>query len=192
MRLLWPRLTSAHPSQHLSTLLAKAGEQISRGKTHDFRSIYPPHLRPSGPGDIGFQGCLPPRPPNGRLLCGSCSSGQSFAYSFLPTPPRDDAVAVQLGVPVTKAPRGLAPPSHAPCPAHQKKTPTGWSASSVRSGRPGSNRRRPAWEADILPLNYARQWLETPGPRASGNVIRGRMANKTAPAGSTSPCGRVG
>ena len=24
------------------------------------------------------------------------------------------------------------------------------------SGRPGSNRRRPAWEADILPLNYAR------------------------------------
>src|SRR6201989_975575 len=24
------------------------------------------------------------------------------------------------------------------------------------SGRPGSNRRRPAWEAGILPLNYAR------------------------------------
>jgi hypothetical protein len=26
----------------------------------------------------------------------------------------------------------------------------------VWSGRPGSNRRRPAWEAGILPLNYAR------------------------------------
>ena len=26
----------------------------------------------------------------------------------------------------------------------------------IWSGRPGSNRRRPAWEADILPLNYAR------------------------------------
>ncbi len=25
------------------------------------------------------------------------------------------------------------------------------------SGRPGSNRRRPAWEAGILPLNYARK-----------------------------------
>jgi hypothetical protein len=24
------------------------------------------------------------------------------------------------------------------------------------SGRPGSNRRRPAWEAGMLPLNYAR------------------------------------
>ena len=34
---------------------------------------------------------------------------------------------------------------------------TGCSRTSyVRSGRPGSNRRRPAWEADILPLNYAR------------------------------------
>ena len=26
----------------------------------------------------------------------------------------------------------------------------------IWSGRSGSNRRRPAWEADILPLNYAR------------------------------------
>ena len=28
------------------------------------------------------------------------------------------------------------------------------------SGRPESNRRRPAWEAGILPLNYARMCLE--------------------------------
>ncbi len=28
--------------------------------------------------------------------------------------------------------------------------------SAMQSGRPGSNRRRPAWEAGILPLNYAR------------------------------------
>jgi hypothetical protein len=26
-----------------------------------------------------------------------------------------------------------------------------------KSGRADSNRRRPAWEADILPLNYARK-----------------------------------
>ncbi len=29
------------------------------------------------------------------------------------------------------------------------------------SGRPGSNRRRPAWEAGILPLNYSRILLIT-------------------------------
>src|SRR5208282_3532202 len=29
------------------------------------------------------------------------------------------------------------------------------------SGRPGSNRRRPAWEAGILPLNYARSRPES-------------------------------
>ena len=27
---------------------------------------------------------------------------------------------------------------------------------AIWSGRPDSNRRRPAWEAGILPLNYAR------------------------------------
>src|SRR5713226_6744209 len=30
-------------------------------------------------------------------------------------------------------------------------------ASGPKSGRPDSNRRRPAWEAGILPLNYARK-----------------------------------
>jgi len=105
----------------LSVPSLSAGEQTSRGKTHDFRSIHPPHIRPSGPGDIGLQVLWPPRPPDVRLGCGSCSSGQSFAYSFLPTPPRGDAVAVRLGVPVTKVPRGLPPPSHAPCPAQQTR-----------------------------------------------------------------------
>jgi len=91
-----------------------ADEQISRGKTRDFRPIYPPHIRPSGPGGIGLRVSLPSRPPDGRLLCGSCSSGQGFAHSFLPTLPRGNAVAVRLGVPATKAPRGLSPPSHFP------------------------------------------------------------------------------
>src|SRR6266571_4516843 len=34
------------------------------------------------------------------------------------------------------------------------------------SGRPGSNRRRPAWEAGILPLNYSR-------PRATRPILTG-------------------
>ncbi len=71
-----------------------ADEQISRGKARDFRPIYPPHIRPPGPGDIGLQVFVPPRPPDGRLVCDLCSSGQGFDYSFLPTLPRDTAVAV--------------------------------------------------------------------------------------------------
>ncbi len=74
-------------------------------------------------------------PECGCLICGSCSSGRDFAFSFLPTLPRDNAVAVQLVVPAIRAHRGLTPPSpqltttvnqgvlahHAPCLAHQKK-----------------------------------------------------------------------
>ena len=32
---------------------------------------------------------------------------REFAYSFLPTSPRGEAVAVRLGVPAIKVPRGL-------------------------------------------------------------------------------------
>ena len=42
---------------------------------------------------------------------------------------------------------------------------------SGRSGRPESNRRRPAWEAGILSLNYARIWLGIQAP-AGGPEIR--------------------
>lgn len=89
-----------------------SARQLSRGKARDFHRLDPPHIRPTGPGGAQLRVLLPPRPPTGRLLCGSCSSGRGFAYSFLPTIPRDNAVAVRLGVPATRAPRGLAPPSH--------------------------------------------------------------------------------
>jgi len=65
-------------------------------------------------GRFGLRVFWPPCPPVGRLSCGSCSSDQGFASSFLPTLPRGSAIAVRLGVPVTKAPRGLSPPSHFP------------------------------------------------------------------------------
>ena len=38
------------------------------------------------------------------------------------------------------------------------------------SGRPDSNRRRSAWEADILPLNYARFPLLTITTNRAGNA----------------------
>ena len=78
--------------------------QISQRKTRDFPPIYPVHLRPVGPDGIGLRVFVPPRPPPERLLCTSCSTGQESAYSFLPTPPRGDAVAVRLGVPAIKPP----------------------------------------------------------------------------------------
>lgn len=55
------------------------------------------------------------------LVCASCSSGQGFAGSFLPTMPRDTAAAVRLAVPTITVRRGLSPYSHAPCPAHNDK-----------------------------------------------------------------------
>src|SRR5579871_2905204 len=39
----------------------------------------------------------------------------------------------------------------------------------VKSGRPDSNRRRPAWEAGILPLNYAR--LSDHDVAVSGSIL---------------------
>ena len=138
-QLLWPRLTPAIPSRRLAApvahLYAGAGRQTSQGKTRDLHPTYPPHLRPDPPGDIGLRVSWPPRPGSQRLICGSCSSGRDFAYSFLQTPPRDDALAVRLTVPVTRVRRGLSPPSHrptttvgqtvlahhAPCLAHQRK-----------------------------------------------------------------------
>ena len=38
-----------------------------------------------------------------------CSSGQRFAFSFLPTTPRDDAVAVWLALSLTGCARDLHP-----------------------------------------------------------------------------------
>jgi len=54
---------------------------------------------------FGLRVAWPPHPPRGRLVCGSCSSGQSFAFSFLPASPREATVAVQLGVPGTQGPQ---------------------------------------------------------------------------------------
>ena len=138
--LLWPRLTSARASSAPDGATSGlAHEQISQGKTRDRRSIHPPHIRPASPDDRGLRVFVPSRPPAKRLVCGSCSSGRSFACGFLPTSPHGDAVAVRLGVPVIKVPRGLAPPSHfpnrfryrltapvrrcAPCLAHTTKKP---------------------------------------------------------------------
>src|SRR6266567_770409 len=64
---------------------------------------------------FGPQGVLAQmRAPRMRRLSAACSSGRHFAYSFLRAPPRGECLtlAVRLTVPITRARRGLPPPSH--------------------------------------------------------------------------------
>jgi hypothetical protein len=55
------------------------------------------------------------------LLCGSCSSGQRFAFGFLPTIPHNTAVAVQLTLPPDGRVEDLHLQVGAPCRAHKEK-----------------------------------------------------------------------
>jgi len=89
----------------------RAGRQTSQGKTCHFPPIYPPHLLPHPPDDYRALSLLALSPGCGCLICGSCSSGREFACGFLQTPPRGDALAVRLTVPVIRVRRGLAPPN---------------------------------------------------------------------------------
>ena len=98
---------------------------------------------PPGPDDIGLRVFWPSRPPALRLVCGSCSSGRSFACGFLPTTPRGDAVAVRLGVPVTEVPRGLAPPRHFPIRFRYRLTAP---ATALRA-MPGAPKKRARCDA---------------------------------------------
>ena len=56
-----------------------------------------------------------------RLVCGSYSSGQCFAFSFLPTVPHGSAVAVQLIVPPVGSIEDVHLQAGVPCRAHHKK-----------------------------------------------------------------------
>jgi hypothetical protein len=144
--LLWPRLTSAHASSApVGTASFKAREQISQGKARDRRSIHPPHIRRASPDDSGLRVFVPSRPPALRLVCGSCSSGRSFACGFLPTPPHGDAVAVRLGVPVIRVPRGLTPPSHFPI------------GFRYRLPAPANGAARHAWRTQKNPASFRRR-----------------------------------
>lgn len=52
----------------------------------------------------------------GRLICGSCSSGQCFAYSFLQILPRGRHPCRSANRSPCRAGRGLSPPSHSGLP----------------------------------------------------------------------------
>src|SRR5262245_45639847 len=57
-----------------------------------------------------------------RLLCGSCSSGQRFAYSFLQIPPRDGHPCCSANDSPCRVHRGLSPPSECALPGAQRES----------------------------------------------------------------------
>jgi hypothetical protein len=88
-RLLRPLLSSAAPSRRLSTPVAHplpgAGRQTSQGKTRDLRAIYPSHLRPHPPGDIGLRVFVPPCPDaDASYALPVRQAGTLFTASFRP------------------------------------------------------------------------------------------------------------
>src|SRR4051794_8107988 len=92
---LWPRLTPPHPSVDIAAhlLRCRRSEEVSQGKTVFLPSSAAGFtvLVSDWPSGVPFR-CRVTH--HGGLISGSCSSAPSFAAGFLPTPPRDDAVAL--------------------------------------------------------------------------------------------------
>ena len=144
-RLLWPWLTSRSTGRAMSKRSAPCRPFRRKARSPRVRRVtFAPstrriYVRPVQSA-LGLRESMPPHPPHGRLVCGSCSSGQSFAFSFLPASPHEATVAVQLGVPGTQGPQGTLTPKSlpvrlsphgcqrqsrrfAPCLAHIRKRP---------------------------------------------------------------------
>ena len=165
-RLIRPLLTSAVPSRRLSTPVAHRptrtgqNDRPPRVRHATFASstcrIYAVALRMTS----GF-GSHCPLARVTSPLCASCSSGRSFAYTFLQTPPRDDALDVQLAVPVIRARRGLPPPSR---PARHHSGPDSASHGATRHAwhtktrNPGIPRGFPQTKRDDYSLPF-RCWI---------------------------------
>jgi len=110
-------MASADFSLRLSTSPFQAQGETSPGK----RSWLSPHNRriyAASPWPLELRGQGPTRPGPQRLISGFCSSVHGFATRFLQRRPRGRSPCGSLGVAAACFPRGLSPPSHAPCRAH--------------------------------------------------------------------------
>ena len=95
----------------------------------------------------GRRTVLPGPPRRGRNLCAHGTRGSWGFWAWCGFPGRN-----------VSSPTHVARGSNRTADRRQVcVTAIGWE-SCCQSGRPDSNRRRPAWEAGILPLNYARNW----------------------------------
>src|SRR5579871_4244910 len=111
-----------------------AGHQLSPGIAHppsrlclsDLRSVVPCKYRA-----LTFPAVSPQRPASSA----SCSSGQRFARSFLPTAPHGAAVAALLTLPLAGYVKDFHLQVSAPCRAH--KDYSALRASPLRGRPPG-------------------------------------------------------
>jgi hypothetical protein len=113
-RLLWPLLTPQNPSARLSAPLASRQVLRSPRVRRVTFTPRPAHIHRLGPDDFGLRVRLPPRPPRRclhtlRVPRAGALPAASFGRRLAVV-----ALAVRLTVPVIKARRGLAPPSHFP------------------------------------------------------------------------------
>ena len=95
-----------------------ADRRVSQGKTRNFRSIHPSHLRPRNPDDFGLSVCLPLRPSVAASYALRVPRAGTLPRASFPPRLAATQLPLRLGVPVIRVPRGLSPPSHAPCLAH--------------------------------------------------------------------------
>ncbi len=144
----------------------------------------------------------------GRVVLCRCRVGRLTRNVIGLTRPRSTvqrpaALRTKRTVDVVLPGRFLTAPRASDCPHNSSPEKTrkcvlqrgGWHVYALRrkSGRPDLNRRRPAWEAGILPLNYARsKLLSDPPPNKAGRAIW----KKKTPASSYSPtacrCSTIG
>ena len=87
-------------------------------------------------------------------------------------PPRSFPVIVRPLVPIRPSPPASPELADSAGFVNEKPPVSSCDIGGRQSGRGGSNSRHSAWEADVLPLNYARE------PRCFG---AGRAGNRTAP-----------
>ena len=123
LRLLWPRLTSGGSSQHLSMSVAlkqtARSPRVSRTHLRAYACrIYVAALRARTGLHRDWPAC-PAAPP----LSASYSSGQRFAFGFLPIPSRDEHRCRSANTSPCRVCRGLSPPSECALPGAPKQNP---------------------------------------------------------------------
>ena len=138
--LLWPRLTSDDPSQHLSMSVALKqtvrSPRVLRTPLPAYACrIYVAVFRAR----IGLHRDWPAHP-TAPPLSASCSSSQRFAYGFLQIPPRGGHPCRSANTSPCRVCRGLSPPSECALPGAPNEMPGICQAFLVSCMRLGRNR----------------------------------------------------
>ena len=120
-RTLWPLLTSAWASQHLSMPVAQGTHADLPGYDAPTFTLMPVGYTSQRPVQVlGFDDICRLAPLQ-RLLSASCSSGQRFAFSFLQIRSRPRHPCRSANSSPCRASKGLSPPSECALPGAQKK-----------------------------------------------------------------------